>query len=400
MTILFADVVGSTALGERLAPEETKALVGECVTIMSRAVEEYGGTVQAYQGDGICAYFGVPVAHENDPERAALAGLRILELMGEYTRDIEKAWGIAGFSVRVGSTADAPLSDSSARPTLRLWLSVTRRTSLRACNRRPSQGRSSSGNPRPDGSHIASCSSRSATSPSRAEMRPSRSPGCSSRGAGDPAPTLPCIGREREIAELRSWSTISSRAGDESSSWPARPGSARRASSPSSRSLAGERATWLEGHCLSYGGLPPWPFMEILLGWLAAEAGEPEIAVRTKARARLGALLGEELDEVLSSLGQLLRLRPEHFADAGENGGIPRAYLRWLEALAAEQPVIVVLEDVQWADVPTRELAEAVLELTDRAGLALVLTDEPIAGSEGRSSDCVRSPTTRIGPRS
>jgi predicted ATPase len=123
--------------------------------------------------------------------------------------------------------------------------------------------------------------------------------------------------------------------------------------------------------------------MEILLGWLAAEAGEPEIAVRTKARARLGALLGDELDEVLLSLGQLLRIQHAPAAGSGEPNGIPRAYLRWLEALAAERPVIVVVEDIQWADVPTRELAEAVLELTDRAGLALVLTDEPIAGSEG-----------------
>ena len=58
--MLFADIVGSTALGERLEPDEAKVLVGECVTMMSRAVDEYGGTVQAYQGDGICAYFGVP----------------------------------------------------------------------------------------------------------------------------------------------------------------------------------------------------------------------------------------------------------------------------------------------------------------------------------------------------
>jgi class 3 adenylate cyclase len=69
VTVLFADIVGSTALGERLAPEEVKMLIGECVTMMSRAVEEYGGVVQAYQGDGICAYFGVPAAHEDDPER-------------------------------------------------------------------------------------------------------------------------------------------------------------------------------------------------------------------------------------------------------------------------------------------------------------------------------------------
>ena len=54
-------------------------------------------------------------------------------------------------------------------------------------------------------------------------------------------------------------------------------------------SLAADGATWLEGRCHSYGGLPRWPFVEILLGWLGAELGEPEIAIRTKARAALGA---------------------------------------------------------------------------------------------------------------
>ena len=70
--------------------------------MMSRAVDEYGGTVQAYQGDGICAYFGVPAAHEDDPERAARTALRILEVVSGYARDIEAAWGISGFAVRVG----------------------------------------------------------------------------------------------------------------------------------------------------------------------------------------------------------------------------------------------------------------------------------------------------------
>src|SRR5204862_2152040 len=102
VTSLFADVVGSTSLGERLDPDEVKALIGECVTRMSRAVEEFGGSIQAYMGDGICAYFGVPSAHEDDQERAARAALRILQLVGEYGRDIEAGWGIAGFNVRVG----------------------------------------------------------------------------------------------------------------------------------------------------------------------------------------------------------------------------------------------------------------------------------------------------------
>src|SRR3990170_3599252 len=102
VTVLFADIVGSTALGEQLAPDEVKALVGEWVTVMARSVEEYGGVVQSYLGDGICAYFGVPTAHEDDPERAARTGLRIIEVVGEYARDAQAAWGIEGFNVRVG----------------------------------------------------------------------------------------------------------------------------------------------------------------------------------------------------------------------------------------------------------------------------------------------------------
>jgi predicted ATPase len=193
----------------------------------------------------------------------------------------------------------------------------------------------------------------------------------------------PCVGREREVAMMKTLvdDLVAGRGRILVLAGAAGIGKSHLVAQL--RSLAERDVTWLEGHCLSYGGLAPWPFMEILLGWLAAEAGEPEIAVRTKARARLGALLGEELDDVLASLGLLLRIRLERTPKAQEGDGIPTAYIRWLEALAADQPVIVVLEDVQWADVPTRELAEAVLELTDRAGVAVVLTDEPIAGTEG-----------------
>ena len=86
VTALFADIVGSTASVSGSGPDEVKALVGECVTRMSRAVEEFGGMVQAYMGDGICAYFGVPAAHEDDPERAARAALRILGVASRVRR--------------------------------------------------------------------------------------------------------------------------------------------------------------------------------------------------------------------------------------------------------------------------------------------------------------------------
>ena len=102
ITALFADVVGSTRLGEHLSPDEVKLLIGECVGGMSRAVEEFGGVVQAYMGDGICAYFGVPVAHGDDAERAGRAALRILQTIQEQRRDIAMAWGVSELNVRIG----------------------------------------------------------------------------------------------------------------------------------------------------------------------------------------------------------------------------------------------------------------------------------------------------------
>ncbi len=165
VTVLFADIVGSTALGERLAPDEVKALVGECVTMMSRAVEEYGGMVQAYAGDGICAYFGVPAAHDDDPERAARAGLRILEVVAEYARDVEAAWGLADFAVRVGiNGGQAAVGQvGGRRPGSGRARRRDKRRGATAVPRR-SRARSSSARRLPGASRIASCSSRAATS--------------------------------------------------------------------------------------------------------------------------------------------------------------------------------------------------------------------------------------------
>src|SRR6185503_11637069 len=102
VTALFADLVGSTALGERLDPEELKLVVGDAVGRIVGAVETFGGTVKDLAGDGVLALFGAPVAHEDDPERALLAGLRIVEEIGEFADEVQSSWGIDGFGVRVG----------------------------------------------------------------------------------------------------------------------------------------------------------------------------------------------------------------------------------------------------------------------------------------------------------
>ena len=102
MTALDADVVGSTALAERLDAEEVRLVVGEAIARMVAAVEALGGTVKDLAGDGILALFGAPVAHEDDAERAVRAGLRIAEEMAAYGSEVAKGWGIDGFAVRIG----------------------------------------------------------------------------------------------------------------------------------------------------------------------------------------------------------------------------------------------------------------------------------------------------------
>jgi class 3 adenylate cyclase len=384
VTVLFADIVGSTALGERLAPDEVKALVGECVTMMSRAVEEYGGMVQAYAGDGICAYFGVPEAHEDDPERAARTGLRILELVAEYASEVEAAWGIADFAVRVGiNSGQAAVGQVGAADPGAVALGDATNVAARL------QSHAQPGTILVGGASTRRLVHRFVFEPAGVfEVKGRKEPVTASRllgpkARGSEAGATPVAGRDEEMAQLLGalGDLVAGRGrivlllGD--------PGMGKTRLLGELRALAGERVTWLEGHCLSYGGLPGWPFVEALLGWLGAEMGEPEIAIRTKARARLGTLFGDSLETVLPALGRLLRIRVEGADDAGDADRIRDAYALWLDALARERPVVVALEDVHWADATTRELAEAVLELAERAPVALVLTQELAPGSEG-----------------
>lgn len=150
--------------------------------------------------------------------------------------------------------------------------------------------------------------------------------------------------------------------------------------------LAADRVTWLEGRCLSYGHeLLFQPFVEMLRGWLGVGEGEAEVAVRTRLRARMASCLGARADDVFPYLARLLslRLEPETEGrlrtlsphDLGER--LRGAYATWVEALAADRPVVVAVDDLHWADPPTRELAEELLAVTDRAPLLIVTAFRP-----------------------
>ncbi|HEY7281979.1 MAG TPA: adenylate/guanylate cyclase domain-containing protein [Actinomycetota bacterium] len=102
VTALFADIVGSTALGERFDPEDVVEIVGRAVSRMVEVVEEFGGTVKDLAGDGLLALFGAPRAHEDDPERAVRAGMRIVETIRAHAAEVRREWDVREFGVRVG----------------------------------------------------------------------------------------------------------------------------------------------------------------------------------------------------------------------------------------------------------------------------------------------------------
>jgi class 3 adenylate cyclase len=101
VTVLFADVVNSTGLAEKLDPEDWTEIMNGAFPLLTAPVRRYEGTVGRLMGDGMLAFFGAPTSHEDDPQRAILAALDIVEAVKAYGSGIRKSYGI-DFEVRVG----------------------------------------------------------------------------------------------------------------------------------------------------------------------------------------------------------------------------------------------------------------------------------------------------------
>src|SRR2546425_1643207 len=101
ITALFADIKGSMELIEGLDPEEARLLIDPALKLMMEAVHRYEGYVAQSTGDGIFAFFGAPIAHEDHPQRALYAALRMQEELGRYGDKLRRA-GRTAIHIRVG----------------------------------------------------------------------------------------------------------------------------------------------------------------------------------------------------------------------------------------------------------------------------------------------------------
>ena len=102
VTVLFADVTGSTQLAQNLDPEDDMAIMDGALQRFNAVIEQQGGRVLRFMGDGLKAIFGLPLAREDDAERAVQAGLALLNDAQIYARQVQAGWGLDGFNIRVG----------------------------------------------------------------------------------------------------------------------------------------------------------------------------------------------------------------------------------------------------------------------------------------------------------
>lgn len=368
-------------------------LIGECVSRMTHAVEEFGGSVSSYMGDGIAAFFGIPTAHEDDPERAARAALRILTELGTYAEEVATAWGITDFNARVGiNTGPTAVGLVGAADPQAVSLGDTNNVAARL------QGVAEPGTIAV-GQATAQCLVNRFTLEPLGEV--------SVKGRVQPVEAwklvgirsdhsedaqTPLVGRGVELQRLQS--TV-----DELTSGRGQilfllgdSGIGKTRLLTELRTIASDRVTWLEGRCYSYGTkLLYGPFIQMLRSWVGIDEGEPELSVRTKLRAKLGLLPMAEVQDVLPYLARLLsvRLDPESderlrtLAPDTLAAEIRRAYKHWLVSIARERPVVVAIEDLHWADPPTCDLAEELLDLVDLTPLLVAATSRVDPATEG-----------------
>jgi tetratricopeptide (TPR) repeat protein len=333
--------VGSTALVTGTDPEVARRRVSQFLKLASRTIQAHGGTIEKYAGDAVMAAFGVPIAHEDDAERALRAALEIRAAVGgigvECHTGVEAGevlfeGGETTFSTGRAVNLAARLQQA-AEPNEILVGGGAQRLAAHAIELEPAGSRTLGG---------------------FAEPVPVWRAVCASDRTGRPLHALsaPLIGREVELALLLNTFTRTVR--DRRPHLVTIYGEPGVGKSRLSRDfVAGlEDATVLVGRCLPYGeGITYWPLAEMV----KASAGISDDDPAEEAREKLLDLCGDE------AVADLLALASGVFetVDADRSRQeIAWAAREWAEKLAASGPLVLGFEDIHWSEEPLLELIE------------------------------------------
>jgi class 3 adenylate cyclase/predicted ATPase len=368
VTVLFADVSGSTALGEQLDPESLRALMGQYFAEMRTIIERHGGTVEKFIGDAVMAVFGIPALHEDDALRAVRAAAEIRDRLLELNNELQQSRDLA-IVFRTGvNTGEVVAGDPSAGHTLVTGDTVN--TAARLEQAAP-PGEILLGQVTYGLVHdavvaepVQPIQAKGKAEPVRAYRLVSVIAGVAGRSRRLDAPM---VGRGRELRLLSD--AFERSVADRASQLVTVLGAAGVGKSRlmnEFRHQLGERATFLVGRCLSYGeGITYWPLADALRPVVAVDDENP----LDSWRAGLTTLV-EGQPQVEAIVEQVAGLVGVSEAAGGSEGFW--AVRRLLESMARQLPLVLLIDDLQWATPTFLDLVEHVADWSRDAPILLV----------------------------
>ena len=383
VTVLFCDLVGFTARSDRADPEDVGAMLRPFHARLRAEIERIGGTLDKLIGDAVMAVFGVPAVHEDDPERAVRCGLRMLEAIAE----LNQAHPALELAVRIGvNTGEALVALERGTGSEGVVGDVVN-TAARLQGVAPVNG------------VVVGEATWRATqalfeyeqlAPVQVKGKAQPVPiwrvlGARSRPGVDLAerPPTPLIGRGEELAALRRhYRQAFTEHAARLVTVLGEPGVGK---SRLLRDFAGfvdaqpELVAWRRGYCLSYGQAAGfWALGEIIKGQAGILDSDDPLEVAAKLDAAVRAVAGDaaEREWLKARLAPLVGLGTAGEAPAGRDESLT-AWRRFLHLVAGQSPLILVIEDLHWADPALLEFVEQLPEQGGAADLLVVVTARP-----------------------
>jgi class 3 adenylate cyclase/predicted ATPase len=390
LTVMFCDLVGSTALSARLDPEELRDLIRNYQTSCAGVIQRFEGSIVQYLGDGLLVYFGVPHAHEDDACRAGYAGLEIVRAIAAVSAQVASQLGTEigvrvgihtgpvvigemGAEGRVEHLAVGETPNIAARLQAAAWPNTvvaseaTYRLLSRAFRCRALGPMTLTGVPRPIRAYEL------VETGALAEA-----------GAGASTDSRLLVGRRQELSTLIDvWrQACDGQPGVVLVSGEAGIGKSRLVEALRER-ISGEGALVLEGHCSPYfQNSAFYALTQLLARWLGFTRDDGPEARRQKLDAAI-ATIGLTGSAATSLLASLLSL-PVDTDDPVRRLGAALQRQRTIEvlvevprALAAARPVLLILQDLHWADPSTLEFLARATDQCGPARLVIALTCRP-----------------------
>ncbi len=371
VTIVFCDVVGSTAIGDGLDPESMRHVMQRFFDAMRASIEAHGGTVEKFIGDAVMSIFGVPQVHEDDALRAVRAAADMRAALDTLNDDLRRDHGIT-LACRIGvNTGEVVAGSGDQRIATGDAVNVAARLEQAAAPGEILLGEATFALVRnavvADPVDVAA---KGKTAPLPAFRLVEVTPGAAGFARHLDAPM---VGRERELSLLRSAfeRTVSDQA-CQLFTVLGIGGVGKSRLMAAFLDEVGDRATVLRGRCLPYGeGITFYPLAEALIQIAGLhEADSPEVA-----RAKLEALAGGS-----DAAGRVADLVGEAIGIAGTTSAPEETF--WairtlLEHLASGRPVVFAIDDLQWAEPKFLALVEHIADFARDAPILLACMARP-----------------------